>query len=210
MALASSLPIVLQEALSFLETFLLSNAVKFGRSGERHRAMRSDRRKNILAVAVVLLRGCCLQHDGVICHFSGLWVRPLSIPEIATLAQVCPKTVSRCIADLVDLGLLKSKQIKRKNYRTGEIEVSIGIRHFTEKFWKALGLLDDYKKAVAWAKENAKRFFVMPFKGVREKIKSTVMAAKNIVGQVMENLNSDQRRVSEKSNWILNMLRQKK
>ncbi|MCM1225221.1 MAG: hypothetical protein NC548_63295 [Lachnospiraceae bacterium] len=210
MALASSLPIVLQEALSFLGSFLLSRGVKFGRSGERQRAMRSDRRENILAVASVLLRGCCLQHEGIICHFSGLWVRPMSIPEIATLAQVCPKTVSRCIADLVDLGLLKSTQIKRKNYRTGQIEVSIGIRHFTEKFWDALGLLEDYKKAVAWAKENAKRYLVMPFKGVHQKIKSTVTAAKNIVNQVMENLTPDQQRVREKSAWILNMLRQKK
>ncbi len=201
---------MLQDALSSLATFLASHAVIFGRSGERQRAMRSDRRENLLAVASVFVRCCSLQHGGVICHFSGFWVRPMTLTEIATLASVCPKTVSRCIKDLVDLGLMECEQIKRKNPKTGQIEVSIGIRRFTDKFWAALGLTGAYQRAKEWAEKHGKRRFILPFKGVHQKIKNTVVAAKNIVNQVIENLNPDQLRVKQNCDRILEMLRQRK
>lgn len=200
---AISLPIVLQNALALLVPFLTSHAVKYGRSGERHRAMRSDRANNILTVVTAMLRGCSLQHGGVICHFSGLWVRPLTIAEIATLAQICPKTVSRCIADLVDLGLIECTQIKRKNPRTGLFEVSIGIRKFTEKFWKAIELWDLFVKSCQWAKEHGRRRLIMPFKVVSLKINNTVKHASTLVGDVLNNLSEGAIRTKFWCNKIL-------
>lgn len=185
---AVSLPILIQNALTLLVPFLTSHAVKFGRSGKRHRAMRCDRANNILGVATAMLRGSSLQYDGLICHFSGIWVRPMTIAEIATLAQICPKTVSRCIADLVDLGLIEGKQIKRKNPKTGQFEVSIAIRRFTKKFWMALGLWDLFIKSCQWAKEHGRRKLVIPFKAIHLKIKNTVKNTSEIVENVLDNI----------------------
>lgn len=184
----NALPIVLQTALNLLAAYLASHAVVFGRSGARHRGMRSDRRNNILGVAVALLRGCSLQYKGLSCHYSGLWVRPLTLSEIATLAKICRKTVSRCLADLVDLGLIECYQIKRKNPKTGQLEVSVGIRRFTEKFWKAIGLWDFYKRSCAWAEKNGKRKIVIPFKRISLKVKETYESAENLVKSVLGNL----------------------
>lgn len=186
--MTASRPILIQDALSLLSSYLTSHAVTFGRSGERQRAMRSDRRNNLLGVAAAMLRGCSLQHDGVICHFSGLWVRPMTIPEIATLAKICPKTVTRCLADLMDLELIECKQIKRRNPKTGIIEVSIGIRRFTEKFWKALGLWDLFKKSCQWAKENGNRRLIMGFKSVSIKIKNTFHDSTSVVKSILSKM----------------------
>lgn len=210
MALAGSLPIVLQSALSSLESFLSSHAVLYGRSGDNNKAMRSDRLKSLLAVVTVLLRGCCLQHEGTFCHISTLWARPLSLAEIACMAGVCSKTVSRCFDDLINLGFLESSQIKRRNPKTGKFEVSVGLRHFTEKFWAALGLLADYKKAVKWAKENAKRRLIVPFKTVSKKIKSAGVSTKYILKPVLAALDSDHMRVKQQCSKILAMLRPRK
>lgn len=184
----NALPIVLQTALSLLSAYLASHAVVFGRSGARHRGMRSDRRNNILGVAVALLRGCSLQYKGLSCHYSGIWVRPLTISEIATLAKICPKTVSRCLADLVDLGLIECYQIKRKNPKTGQLEVSMGIRRFTEKFWKAIGLWDFYQKSCRWAEKNGKRRIDIPFKKISLKVKESFSSAGSLVKNVLGNL----------------------
>ena len=185
---ANALPLVLQTALTFLTSYLSSHAVVFGRSGARQRGMRSDRRNHILGVAVVLLRACSLQYKGLSCHYSGLWVRPLTISEIATLAKICRKTVSRCLADLVDLGLIECYQIKRRNPKTGQLEVSIGIRRFTEKFWKAIGLWDFYQKSCTWAEKNGKRQVVIPFKKISLKVKEKFSSASSLIKNVLGDL----------------------
>lgn len=185
---AIQLPILIQTALTLFVPFLDTHAVKYGRSGVRQRGMRCDRKNNIMGVIAVMLRGCCLQHQGVICHFSGIFVRPMTLAEIATLAQICPKTVTRCIADLVDLGLIECTQIKRKNPKTGMLEVSIGIRKFTKKFWKAIGLWDFFKKSCAWAKEHGKHRIVIPFKKISLKFKESFSSSSILVKDVFGNL----------------------
>ena len=184
----SSLPLVIQDSLNFISSYLLSTAVMFGRSGDRKRGMRSDRRANIEAVLGVLLRSCCLQHKGVFCHFSRFWVRPLSIPEMAKYLEICTKTVARCLADLADLGLIECHQIKRKNPLTGQFEVSIGIRRFTDKFWEAIGQLEKYRQAEKWALEHGRRKFTCPFKAISLKIKETFQQAGEMVGDVLKTL----------------------
>lgn len=184
----SSLPLVIQDSLNFISSYLLSAAVVFGRSGDRKRGMRSDRRANIEAVLGVLLRSCCLQHKGVFCHFSRFWVRPLSIPEMAKYLEICTKTVARCLADLADLGLIECHQIKRKNPLTGQFEVSIGIRRFTDKFWEAIGQLEKYRQAEKWALEHGRRKFTCPFKAISLKIKETFQQAGEMVGDVLKTL----------------------
>ena len=184
----SSLPLVIQDSLNFISSYLLSAAVVFGRSGDRKRGMRSDRRANIEAVLGVLLRSCCLQHKGVFCHFSRFWVRPLSIPEMAKYLEICTKTVARCLADLADLGLIECHQIKRKNPLTGQFEVSIGIRRFTDKFWEAIGQLEKYRQAEKWALEHGRRKFTCPFKAVSLKMKESFKQAGEMVGDVLKTL----------------------
>ena len=184
----SSLPLVIQDSLNFISSYLLSAAIVFGRSGDRKRGMRSDRRANIEAVLGVLLRSCSLQHKGIFCHISRFWVRPLSIPEMAKYLGLCAKTVARCLADLADLGLIECTQIKRKNPATGQFEVSIGIRRFTDNFWKAIGQLEKYKQAEKWALEHGRRKFICPFKTISLKMKNTVKQAGNILGSLLNNL----------------------
>ena len=184
----SSLPLVIQDSLNFISSYLLSTAVVFGRSGDRKRGMRSDRRANIEAVLCVLLRSCSLQHKGIFCHIARFWVRPLSIPEMAKYLGLCAKTVARCLADLADLGLIECTQIKRKNPSTGQFEVSIGIRRFTDKFWKAIGQLEKYRQAEKWALENGRRKFTCPFKAVSLKVKETFQQAGEMVGDVLKTL----------------------
>lgn len=205
----SSLPLVIQDSLNFISSYLLSTAVVFGRSGDRKRGMRSDRRANIEAVLGVLLRSCCLQHKGVFCHFSRFWVRPLSIPEMAKYLEICTKTVSRCLADLADLGLIECHQIKRKNPLTGQFEVSIGIRRFTDKFWEAIGQLEKYRQAEKWALENGRRKFRCPFKGISLKAKETIQQANKLIGNVLGNLSAEAMRVQQNCQSILTMLRKK-
>ena len=206
----SSLPLVLQDSLKFISSYLLSAAVVFGRSGDRKRGMRSDRRANIEAVLGVLLRSCCLQHKGVFCHFSRFWVRPLSIPEMAKYLEICTKTVARCLADLADLGLIECHQIKRKNPLTGQFEVSIGIRRFTNKFWEAIGQLEKYRQAEKWALEHGRRKFICPFKAISLKIKETFQQAGEMVGDVLKTLSEGAMRAQFWCDKIRKDLKQKK
>ena len=206
----SSLPLVIQDSLNFISSYLLSAAVVFGRSGDRKRGMRSDRRANIEAVLGVLLRSCCLQHKGVFCHFSRFWVRPLSIPEIAKYLGICTKTVARCLADLVDLGLIECRQIKRKNPLTGQFEVSIGIRRFTDDFWKAIGQLEKYRQAEKWALEHGRRKFLCPFKAISLKVKDTFKQAGELVGDVLGSLSEGAMRAQFWCDKIRKNLKQKK
>lgn len=135
----------------------------------------------------------------------------MSIAEIATLTGVCSKTVGNCISDMIDLGLIECSQIKRRNKETGRLEVSIGIRRFTDKFWRALGLYDLYKKSVDWAKKEARRKLLMPFKSVSCKAKQAVSTAKQIVNKVLGSLdNPESKRIKFGCQLILDMLRSKK
>lgn len=206
----ASLPLIIKDSLGFISAYLLSPAVMFGRSGKSSRAMRSDRRSNLQAVLAVLIRGCCLQHDGIICHITRHWVRPLSIPEIAAYVGVCARTVARCMADLVDLGLIECSQIKRKNPITGQIEVSIGIRRFTDKFWEAIGQLEKYKEAEKWAKKNGKRKFLCPFKQIGATIKQAAQSVNSLAKKTIKGLESDAMKIHQNCQAILTMLRQNK
>lgn len=206
----ASLPLIIKDSLGFISAYLLSPAVMFGRSGISPRAMRSDRRGNLQKVLAVLIRGCCLQHDGIICHITRFWVRPLSISEIAKYVGICTRTVARCLADLVDLGLIECYQIKRKNPITGQFEVSIGIRKFTDKFWTAIGQLEKYREAEKWAKKNGKRKFLCPFKQIGESIKQAAQSANTLAKKAIKGLETDAMKIRKNCNAILTMLRQKK
>lgn len=194
----SSLPFVIQDSIRFVAAYLLTPAVSFGRSGNRKRGMRSDRRKNIELVLIVLLRACSLQHNGIFCHFTRFWVRPLSIPEIAKYLGICAKTVARCLADLVDLGLIECHQIKRKNPTTGQFEVSIGIRRFTDKFWEAIGQLEKYRQAEKWALEHGRRKFLCPYKAISLKVKDTFKQAGLVVKNVLNTISEG---IIHTQNW---------
>lgn len=88
------------------------------------------------------------------------------------------------------------------------IEVSIGIRQFTEKFWKALGLWDFYKKSRQWAKEHGRRKLIMPFKTVSVKVKTTMVQTGEIIGNVLSNLTEGAIRAQYWCNKIRNKIRE--
>ena len=190
MVLTKNFPLVITMALSLIGDYLTSYAVAYGRSGERQRRMRSDRLRNILTVITVLIKSCDLRHSGIFCKITRFWSRPLTIAEIAYITKLSAKTVSRCIADLIDLGLVNSKQIKKRNPTTGLLEVSIGLRSFTQKFWSVLGLTDKFESACQWAKENAKRRLMMPFKSISMKLKKTYSSAGNIAKSLVAGLSA--------------------
>lgn len=206
----ASLPFVIEQALKYFDSYLSSVSVAFGRSGDHVKAMRSDRRGNISKLVGGMLRGCCLQHGGVICHMTRFWARAMSLPELARLAGLTVITAARCMADLVDLGLVASTQIKRRSLKTGQLEVSIGLRCFTDKFWAVLGLLEKFKAAVEWAKKNARRQFLLPFKGISRKVKETVAKAGDLAKSVLKNLDVGALKIKANCAEIQKMIKQRK
>ena len=209
-ALSPPLPLLLTECLASLSDFVSSSFFTFGRSGERVRSMRADRRASLLNVLSVLVRACSIQHEGLFCHLDKGWARLMTVAEIASYAGICARTVFRCLEDLKDLGLIECQQIKRKNPTSGQIEVSIGIRRFTPLFWEKVHLKELFKRSCDWAKKHGKRRLLMPFKAIRQKAKTTFAAAKTVADSVLKSLDPESLRVKQHCEGILNMLRQRK
>lgn len=208
--MAASFPLVIETCLSLLPGFVKSPFVLFGRPGQNSRAMRSDRQSNFLSVLIVLVKSCSLQHEGLFCHIGDNWARPITVPEIASYCGISEKTVDRIFGDMNALGIVESKQIKRKNPKTGQLEVSIGLRRFTPKFWEQLGLTGFFKDSCEWAKKNAQRFLVMPFKGISAHLKKSATVVKDLAKPVLEALSDDSKRIKEQCSKILKMVRQRK
>lgn len=155
-----------------------------------------------------MLLSCSLQHDGAICKINDKWTKPKTIKELADQAGISFDQAKRCLAFLNKLELIISKQIKRKNKVNGQLEVSPGLRFFTEKFWRALGLWDLFKKSVEWAKKHCKRVFLMPFKGIIQKAKKNFVAAGEVVGSVLKVMAPEQERTKFWCNKIRQHIRQ--
>lgn len=184
LASASAIPLPLQKAINFLPCFII--AIAKARPG-LIRAMRSDRQECMIKFLTALLLSTSLQHDGAICYINESWVKPKTLQELAESARISYSQAKRCLALLVQLGFITSKQIKRKNRISGKFEVSPAMRYLTQKFWQAVGLLDLFRQSVAWAKKHCKRIFLMPFKAVKLAEK-TAHQAGSVVGEVMRNL----------------------
>lgn len=209
------LPILISYSISRLSNVFRSRDILYGREGFNVKAMRSDRLANLLAVVEVLLRNCFLQEDGLICHIEKKWARPICIAEIVLwmAKKCCYKTVSRCLDDLVNLGLIERAQIKRKNKISGLLEVSNSLIRFTPKFWKLLKLEKLFADSVKWSKEHGKRRLLMPFKSISLKAtsacKSAGNLAKKVIGELESMSNDTTTRVKYHCNKIINMLHQK-
>lgn len=206
----SQLPLFLSECLKKIPNLVNSALFRFGRSGDRMRSMRADRMDNHIKVLTCLMRSCSLKHDGLFCHIDQNWERPMMVSEIADYCGLSDKTVFRCMADLKDLGLIESQQIKRKNPVSGQLEVSIGIRRFTAKFWELLRVKLWFKNACEWAKKNAKRRLLMPFKVIKQKVKKTFTEVKDLANSFLQGLTADALRVRQNCEFIQQALRQKK
>lgn len=207
---AASLPILITTALNSLSDLMASKEIIYGCPGHEGIAMRADKRGNIQKGLEVLIRSCSLQHDGVICRIFDAVARPLTVVEMAHFAGFSERTAARVIDYLVKMGWVESKQIRRKNPKTGQIEVSWGIRRFTQKFWAALGLWRLFKESLAWAKEHGKRRLIVPFKAISVKVKSTVKHVSSLVKSVLGDMSDDALRVKNNCDILLGMLRQRK
>lgn len=214
-----NLPFLLQTSLELVPNFIKS--IRKARPG-CVRAMRPERQKSFAKLLPVLLLGVSLQHDGAICIINGSTVRPMTIEDMARKAGLNTANIERMLADLKDMGYLASKQIKRKNRITGQLEVSPGLRFFTAKFWKDLGLKTLFEKSVLWAKKHCKRYFTMPYKLVKTAEKA-IKQVGGIVGSVLKDMHlaaEKEKTINQEildgnerakfwSNKILTMLRRK-
>lgn len=201
-------PLIITKALENLQALLHSRDVLYNCPGHEGVRIRKDKLANIQSGVSVLIRSVCFQHKGLFCLMGQSWATPLTVAEFARLARFSERTAARVIAYLVSMGWAKSRQIRRKNYKTGQIEVSTGLRRFTEKFWKDLGLWEMFKSSCEWAKINAKRAFLLPFKAIKLKTKKIAESVANLVKPALESLES--KRIKKECNKILTMLRQYK
>lgn len=203
----ANLPFLLQNALLLVPAFL--NSIRRSRPG-LIRAMRQERYESLLILLPVLLMSVSLQHMGAICRINGAWVRPLTVDEMVELTGLSKACVNRCLAFLRECGFIYGSQIKRKNPATGRFEVSPGLRFFTQKFWDALGLKRKFESSIEWAKNHCKRKFLMPFKGITLKVKSTFSSAKDTLQTVLKNLDPTAQKIVTNCNKIREMVRQQK
>ena len=188
MALTSAaIPLPLQKAIDQLPDFIES--IRTTRPG-LIRAMRRERRDSMTKLLRAMLLSCSLQHDGAICRIHEKWAKPKTVEELAEQAGISYSQAARCLADLRAREYITSKQIKRKNKINGQIEVSPGLRFFTPKFWKELGLWELFQKSMAWAKKHCKRMFRLPFKVIQQSLKpeKTFKKAGEVVGNLLHNL----------------------
>lgn len=181
----STLPLLLQKANEVLSSFVdgLSHA-----RPDCVRAMRPERKNSLVKLLSCMIRSCSLQHNGTLVAVNGPYARPKTIREYAAQTGLTVVNIKRCLADLRALDYLTGKQIKRKNPISGQLEVTPGLRQFTQRFWKDLGLLDLFSEQVAWAKKRARKKLFLPFRTVKAKLKDTAKAAGQVVKQVMGKL----------------------
>lgn len=206
-ATTSNLPLPIQSAINKIQDFV--ERLKYSREA-CIRAMRPERKECLVRLLTAMLRSCSLQHSGAICALNGVWVRPKTVQELAEQAEISFAQATRALADLRKLGYVESKQIKRKSGATGQLEVSPGLRCFTMKFWQELGLLDLWQKSVVWAKKHCQRKFLLPFKQVTTKIKTTFVAASKIVKSALGQISGEQaNRVKRNCDRIRAMLSRK-
>lgn len=207
--MAASLPLVLTKALENLPVVMNSQEILYNCPGHEGTAIRKDKLANLIAGISVLIRTTCLQHGGLFCLITKNWARPLTVVEFSRLSGFSERTGARVIDYLVKMGWATSRQIKRKNPRTGQMEVSAGIRSFTRKFWEALRLWEMFKAASEWAKNNARRAFLLPFKAISVKARAVATKVGDLVKPFLARLD-DAARVKFHCNQIRKTIRQNK
>lgn len=185
MNITSSLPLLLQKANEALSSFVesLSHA-----RPDCVRAMRPERKNSLIKLLSCMIQSCSLQHGGTLVAINGPYARPKTIKEFAVQSGLSVDNIKNCLADLRALDYLSGKQIKRKNPISGQLEVTPGLRQFTQKFWQDLGLLDLFKEQVEWAKKRARKKLFLPFRAVKAKLQETAKSAGQVVKQVMGKL----------------------
>lgn len=198
MALASALPLPIHKAIEFIPLFIAT--ILKCRPGSI-RSMRSDRQECLAKFLKILLLSTSLQHDGAIVYLNDRWAKPKTLQEMAEEAGISYAQAKRCLALLKQLGYLSSKQIKRKNKITGQLEVSPALRFLTRKFWQACKLWDLFKQSMSWAKKHIRRYLFMPFKAINFG-ENTVKKAGNIVQGVLNILHTAADQEKE-ANWNL-------
>lgn len=181
---SSAIPLPLQKAIDFLPIFI--EMLAKARRG-LIRSMRSERKEAMVKFLTVILLSTSLQHDGAVVYLNERWAKPKTLQELADEAGISYSQAKRCLALLKELEFITSKQIKRKNKRTGQLEVSPALRCLTRKFWQKIGLWDLYKQSVAWAKKHIKRFIYIPFKAIKMAEKAAKQAS-GFVGDILKSM----------------------
>lgn len=214
-------PLPIQSALHQLPKLIAS--LRYARPG-CIRAMRPERAASLEKLLAAMLQACQLQFDGAVCALHGQWARPKTLQELADAAGLTFRSAKRALADLRAIELIKSKQIKRQG-ASGMLEVSPAMRLFTRKFWELVGLWKEFQRYVEWAKQHAKHKFLLPWKKISTKAKSTFSKAGSLLNGLLGRKSGkppappppaappgetpEARRVQENCERILAMLRDK-
>lgn len=121
------------------------------------RGMKKSRQDDIIALAIAFIELCCLQLEGVAVALTNGTARPITVPELTRMAQLHQRTCERCLEDMKDMGLIDVTRQTIKRIDRGQVilVVSSVLRSLTPKFWDWLGLLEDFRRAVQWAKSKA-------------------------------------------------------
>lgn len=123
------------------------------------RSMKKSRQDDIIALSIAFIELCCLQLEGIAVALAGDGTaRPITVPELTRMAQLEQRTCERCLEDMKNMGLINvTKQIITRIDR-GQVVITMSsvLRSLTPKFWAWLDLLEDFRRAVQWAKSKAK------------------------------------------------------
>jgi len=158
---SSQLPSVIRFALDRIER-LFSHRAIVRPHDYRIRDLRSDFKENLTSVLKFLISTTCLAREGTLAtvkHKTGRVgvASPITISQICQATHMKKKTVDRCMAFLKSLDLIAVTKQEKQMAPDGEgIIVSSVFRRLTERFWKMLGLLDQYKSDVAHCKKAQK------------------------------------------------------
>lgn len=158
------LPLVIQRALERLDALLLNSHIRWGRR-QAVRAMRPERRRALKKILTAMLKASTLQFDGALCRVTKdkKRARPLTIAELASFAGLSLRGAWRAIADLKDLGLLKTVKQQRFEVAAG-LAVAPCLRFFTRLFWDMLNLWSLFIESVKYARADNKLNFQIPIK----------------------------------------------
>lgn len=119
------------------------------------RAMRPERKEDIIRVCTAMGKLICLDPGpllGAAVIVKDGKARPVTVREIARLAELDLCTVERCLKDMRDMKLIDVGRQKRSVLDRGKMTLVVSgvVRKFTDLFWQTLGLVEDLTKSIKY------------------------------------------------------------
>lgn len=128
---------------------------------DRHwcRGMKQERQAEIMRLASTMAKLICLDPGpclGAAVLVKEGFARPVTVAELAQQSGLPEHTVERCLNNMKIMGLLKVGRQERRRVRSLDcmtLSVSGVLRTLTDKFWRALDLGEEFRRAIQRIKE---------------------------------------------------------